>query len=148
LVRQTTGRRRVATGVPPHPECPAICNGGCAEDECQILCTVDAPCRGPIQCPEDFACDVDCAGEDVCMGVQIACPNDYSCALTCEGDLACHDTQLTCGFSECALECGAPTTACEGTIVHCGPGACLGECIPGAFPTLSRCEDACTCERC
>jgi hypothetical protein len=132
----------------PMTDCPAICNDGCAENECQIACRADQPCNGPIQCPMDFACDVDCSGDGVCTGATIACPSDFTCSLTCEGANACMGVEMTCGFSECSIECGAPENACDATTVHCGAGACLGECIPGVSPTFDHCEDACACEPC
>lgn len=130
-------------------DCPSICNGGCVENECQIVCSVDRPCNAmTMQCPDSLACDIDCAGDGVCADAHFGCPNDFACSLTCEGPGACTDAELTCGFSECAIECGAPESSCGGTLVRCGAGACLGDCIPGASPTLDRCDEACACERC
>lgn len=131
------------------PACPATCNGGCVEKECQIVCDAAQPCNmADIVCPPDFACDVDCAGADVCAGAVIACPNDFLCSLTCEGPSACATAELKCGFSECAIECGADETACSGTVVRCSGAACLAECASSVFPSLDGCDASCNCTEC
>lgn len=130
------------------PACPAICNGGCSERECQILCRPDQPCHGELACPQELACDVDCEGAGVCEGAVFTCPGDYACSLSCAGPSACGMTELECGFSECAIECGPDDTACTGTHVRCSHGACTAECVPGALPWLDGCEQACECSEC
>jgi len=134
---------------PDGTECPAICNGGCVENECQIVCDDANPCSATeLACPPDFACDVDCAGTNVCEASVFTCPNDYACSLSCEGESACATAQLECGFSECAIECGADETACAGTIVRCSGAACLAECASDVAPTLDGCDGACSCTEC
>lgn len=128
--------------------CPAICNGGCVEQECQIVCDAANPCTEDIACPPDFACDIDCAGANVCEASVFTCPSDFACSLTCEGENACATAQLECGFSECAIECGADETSCLGTIVRCSGAACLAECATDVAPTLDGCDGACSCVEC
>ena len=133
----------------PQVDCPAMCNGGCAENECQILCRPDQSCAdATLVCPEAFACDVDCEGEGVCSGLTLTCGSDFACSLSCSGADACANAEQRCGFSECSIECGPDPSSCAGTSVRCSEGACLAECAGTSVPYLDRCEQACECGAC
>jgi hypothetical protein len=140
----------VQCGVPDNPpggNCPsAICNGGCANNICHVTCP-GAACGGAIDCPDGFACDVQCAAGNACKDQTVTCPTgNYACDVTCGSNGACPNTQLHCGTGPCTIHCNN-THACNGSTVNCGAEACTAECSGPQTFTVNH-GTSCGCIKC
>ena len=130
---------------PPGGECPAVCNGGCADGVCVIECTLNDCLGETISCPDGYACEVVCTEYGACTSATIDCPDTYSCTVTCLEDWSCNNTTINCSDDGvCDLECGA--MGCVGTQLNCGYDACSATCggICLAEPTVA-CGSSCEC---
>lgn len=135
-------------GMTKKPEmCPSICNGGCVEDACRIVCNFPSSCGGRrVDCPPGMKCVVECSGASSCGGLELRCAETGACALNCTGPSSCGNVQMRCPTSaSCALTCGG-FSSCHGTQIACGPGACSATCTGGgsAIGKLN-CGPSCIC---
>lgn len=107
-------RHQCMSGYCLVPNCPPSCTS-CNETAmtCQVDCTTEAACAGPITCPMGWTCTVSCVGGGACQDVE--CENGASCDITCSGAGAC-------GAIQCASAC-----ACD---VACAAGACTSMACP------------------
>jgi hypothetical protein len=122
------------------PDCPAVCNGGCADDVCHIQnasspvcppgmpcdvrCTATASCTSPVDCSQaEGSCTVTCSGISSCLG-SVTCGGVAQCDVTCTGQSSC--TSVTCdGVPDCNVTCNAPG-ACQSLV--CLRSDCDYEC--------------------
>jgi hypothetical protein len=132
-------------GPPAEPfakACPTVCNGGCDNRTCVVLCAADDACAAPIQCPAGMPCQITCTGQNSCRN-QIGCDDFFGCAITCNGAGACSDATITCGsVSGCDVTC--LNGACEGASLECGDGRCGATCFNNAMMSVA-CGDSCQC---
>ncbi|MBW2454941.1 MAG: hypothetical protein JRI68_10535 [Deltaproteobacteria bacterium] len=129
--------------------CPGVCNGGCAGDECTILCVGEQACRDQhINCPPGWLCRVDCVGKEACQKVHLACPLDYQCHVLCSDERACRDIDIQCGtFGPCILECGSGNQPCYNADQTCGYNLCHAMCTSTPSPN-TNCGPSCDCMPC
>ena len=134
--------------LPTTATCPSLCDGGCSEGTCYILCADKQSCNGPITCPSGLHCQVTCTGEASCRN-EVRCDDDYNCHVTCNSVDACEGLDLTCGArSDCLISCLPEEDACQGVEVACGSGRCEASCFTEAKPELTCANDTCSCESC
>jgi hypothetical protein len=102
-------------------ECPAYCLGGCIAGACLIPCIGD--CKNEtFECAPQMSCELVCAGERSCQGVQLHCAAGSSCSITCTGRESCKGLELSCTTAECAVGCGM-VGACQGLKAACDAGS-------------------------
>jgi hypothetical protein len=144
----TCGSCGIAT-PPVGGTCPGVCNGGCANDICIILCANSGCKNGTVTCPADFACEVQCPGAQDCQGATIACPAAHACTIACDGAQSCKGAAVTCSNDgPCALGCSNANQACQGVVVTCGGNACSATCAGPNDPPALTCGSACACAGC
>ena len=120
---------------PPGGVCDtSVCTGGCVDNTCIVDCTGYPSCwQETIDCPEGFACQVDCEAPPSpatgygCRGATINCPDTYACDVNCSDSTICQNTNLNCTDGSCSMNCGF-WSACSGAQIYCGEGECTATC--------------------
>ncbi len=101
------------------------------DNTCIVDCTDMPACwYATIDCPEGFACEVDCepnAGANGCRNAIVNCPDTYACDVVCDGSAGCQDMTLNCSDGSCGVDC-AFWNACDGMEILCGEGQCVATC--------------------
>jgi hypothetical protein len=128
--------------------CPRTCSGGCTSDGhlCIVKVTDRSAGPGPITCPDDFDCWVECSGKEVCTQ-PITCPKNHDCTVFCTGDQAC--------TSGAKITRGTATSLCiecigENFNPGCDSVSCTGDCtracdLRGCGNSCKNCRAAVSC---
>jgi hypothetical protein len=115
--------------------CPSVCNGGCENGTCSIVCNGKDACKdAKVECPDGMDCDILCHGEASCQDAQLVCPETHqSCDITCIGKASCKgNTSFRCSdYGDCQLYCDKED-ACQDADLSCGDNACVAYCDRGA----------------
>ncbi len=107
---------------------PAVCDGITPNGACYISCTTSTCGGGPIVCPIDIPCIVNCTGEFACEDTAIDCSLASSCDILCKGTDACDTGGITCGGTDCRVLCQG-SAACEEGVIECNANSCDIGCV-------------------
>ncbi|MBW2524891.1 MAG: hypothetical protein JRI23_11975 [Deltaproteobacteria bacterium] len=138
---------------PPGGGCPAACSS-CSGNTCNITCSSDQSCMGPVNCPSGFDCVVTCSGDQACKNATINCPDMYGCAVSCAcgggNTQCCQGATINCSTTgRCSVGCNNALQACQDTTVECGDNSCDATCHVNTtdLPTVN-CNNSCSCGWC
>lgn len=131
--------------------CPEFCDR-CEGNTCVFTCSTAGECGAELDCPEGYACRVECEGTDACFGTIVNCPSLHRCDVLCTGP-ACQAAWLVCGIAgQCRLDCTDTTNdpllnndGCWMAHVSCGLDECSVECADQAAEIDLECGPSCSC---
>lgn len=134
--------------------CPDECDS-CIQDPnwgqtCVKMCTETMPCSGTFDCPDNYACAIDCIGTLACDGLRLECPTeDYHCDAICDGSGACHNVEMECPVGTCHMQCLDHDGVCMGATVTCLERDCSAGCAQGREgPDMDCGATPCVCSGC
>jgi len=123
-------------------ECPRVCNGGCnpTTKTCNVQCASAGQCVGAIDCPNGYACTINCLANNACSSID--CGDADSCVVNCMATNACGG--IDCGLDDtpCQITC-LGTNACDD--IECSDGSCMVTCSGNNACGPVDCAGSCAC---
>jgi hypothetical protein len=90
-------------------------------------------------------CEIRCKGAQACYEATIQCPDTFACRVECDGYQSCKSSHLLGTTGALTLTC-KDSQPCQDMDLDCGAGSCDYPCIN--FEGTVACGASCDCDGC